>query len=99
MYKMSKNLGTVKWFNSTRGFGFITNLEDNADVKDLFVHHSGITVTNDVYKTLNTGEYVSFNIMEKDGKKYAVDITGLKGGKLLCEHPKMKRGDKDNISE
>ena len=54
---MSK--GTVKWFNPSKGFGFITP-EDNS--KDCFVHHSGIQ--GDGFKTLNEGERVEFDIVE-----------------------------------
>ena len=51
------NKGTVKWFNSEKGFGFITNSENN---EDLFVHFSGIA--SDGYKSLNDGDDVTFEI-------------------------------------
>ena len=51
------NKGTVKWFNSEKGFGFITNSENN---EDLFVHFSGIA--SDGYKSLNDGDNVTFDI-------------------------------------
>jgi len=54
-----RSTGTVKWFNETKGFGFITP-EDNS--KDCFVHHSGIQ--GDGFKTLNEGERVEFDIVE-----------------------------------
>ncbi|GAF67282.1 unnamed protein product [marine sediment metagenome] len=86
--------GCVKWFNSSRGYGFITNIDEkNGD--DLFVHHSGIVVNQDVYKTLTTGEYINYDISEKDGKKYAINITGIKGGKLLCEQEKRVKKEED----
>lgn len=75
--------GMVKWFNGSRGFGFVTNLEDNVDI---FAHHSGITTTEDCWKTLNMGEYVQFTIRKDDkGQDQAVGITGIKGGPLQCE--------------
>ena len=51
--------GTVKWFNETKGFGFITP-EDGS--KDCFVHHSGIQ--GDGFKTLNEGDKVQFDIVQ-----------------------------------
>lgn len=49
------NTGIVKWFNSEKGYGFITN--DNGG-DDVFVHFSAIQV--DGFKTLNEGQKVSF---------------------------------------
>ena len=51
--------GTVKWFNETKGFGFITP-EDGS--KDVFVHHSAIQGSG--YKTLNEGQNVSFETQQ-----------------------------------
>jgi CspA family cold shock protein len=51
------NKGTVKWFNSEKGFGFITN---EANGEDLFVHFSGIAVEG--FKTLEEGQQVTFEI-------------------------------------
>ncbi len=54
--------GTVKWFNSSKGYGFITSDEVQDDV---FVHYTAIE--GDGYKTLNEGDEVSFEITQ--GKK------------------------------
>lgn len=51
--------GTVKWFNETKGFGFIS-LDDGS--KDVFVHHSAIS--GDGFKTLSEGQRVEFNIVQ-----------------------------------
>ncbi|MDD3543443.1 MAG: cold-shock protein [Bacilli bacterium] len=56
------NQGTVKWFKSDKGFGFIT---DDETKEDIFVHFSGIV--GDGYKVLDEGQKVSFDI-EKDPK-------------------------------
>jgi len=53
--------GTVKWFNESKGFGFITS-EDGSDV---FVHYSSIQ--GDGFKSLAEGDRVSFDT-EKDLK-------------------------------
>ena len=53
---MSK--GTVKWFDATKGFGFIT--PENGG-KDLFVHHSEIQNGGD-YATLNDGQFVEYEV-------------------------------------
>ncbi len=54
--------GTVKWFNSSKGFGFVVP-DDGGD--DLFVHHSEIKTTG--YAALDEGQKVEFEIGE--GKK------------------------------
>ena len=51
--------GTVKWFNSEKGYGFITP-EDGS--KDVFVHFSGIEGTG--YKSLEDGQKVEFTVTQ-----------------------------------
>ena len=53
--------GTVKWFNDSKGYGFITTDEG----KDVFVHFSAIA--GDGFKTLAEGQKVSFDVV--DGEK------------------------------
>ena len=53
------NTGTVKWFDSQKGFGFITNEQSG---KDIFVHFSGIALNG--FKTLEEGQQVSFDITQ-----------------------------------
>ncbi|MDP3334688.1 MAG: cold-shock protein, partial [Methylococcaceae bacterium] len=48
---------TVKWFNNTKGFGFIAPAEGGEDV---FVHHS--VIQGDGFKTLTEGQTVSFDV-------------------------------------
>lgn len=54
--------GTVKWFNSRKGYGFITA----EDEQDVFVHFSEIQTTDDGFKTLYEGDKVEFEITEGD---------------------------------
>ena len=48
--------GIVKWFNSSKGYGFI----EQEDGPDVFVHHSGINASG--FKTLGEGDRVTFDI-------------------------------------
>ncbi|MGR6980672.1 transcription antiterminator/RNA stability regulator CspE [Testudinibacter sp. P27/CKL/0425] len=70
---MSKLTGTVKWFNSTKGFGFITPADGS---KDLFVHFSGIVGTN--YRTLEEGDKVEFTVQDSQRGPAAVDVVVTK---------------------
>ena len=65
-----KSNGTVKWFNSTKGFGFITPADGS---KDLFVHFSGILGNN--YRTLEEGDRVEFNVQDSQRGPSAVDVA------------------------
>lgn len=60
--KMTKIKGRVKWFNESKGFGFITPLDGS---KDVFVHFSAIQGIG--FKTLTEGQSVEFEI--QDGQK------------------------------
>ena len=57
-----RQTGTVKWFNDSKGFGFIAR---DGGEKDVFVHHSAIEM--DGFKTLKEGERVEF-IVEQGPK-------------------------------
>jgi cold shock protein len=61
--------GTVKWFNATKGYGFLS-AESGEDV---FVHFSAINV--DGYKTLEEGQEVEFEIVEGEKGPQATDVT------------------------
>lgn len=80
--------GRVKWFNNKAGYGFITVTDGPRSGSDIFVHHSTIQVENQQYKYLVQGEYVDFGITKTtsgDHEWQAVDVHGIKGGKLMCE--------------
>jgi len=65
-----RTTGTVKWFNDSKGFGFITR-EDGE--KDCFVHHSAIVGSG--FKTLREGERVEFDVVQGQKGPAAQNVT------------------------
>ncbi len=63
--------GTVKWFNSEKGYGFITTEEG----QDIFVHYSSIS--SEGFKTLNEGDKVQFEVTEGDRGPQATNVETL----------------------
>jgi CspA family cold shock protein len=61
--------GTVKWFNESKGYGFIST-EDGSDV---FVHYASIQGNG--YKSLNEGDSVSFDIEDSPKGRRAVNVV------------------------
>ena len=61
--------GTVKWFNNSKGYGFIA--QENGP--DVFVHHSGINASG--YKSLNEGDKVTFDIEQGPKGPSAVNVS------------------------
>ena len=66
------NNGTVKWFNSEKGYGFISN--DNGG-DDVFVHFSGIA--GDGFKSLEEGQAVQFDVTAGARGDQAVNVVRL----------------------
>lgn len=64
--------GIVKWFNESKGYGFITPDEGGSD---MFCHFSSIQI--DGFKTLNEGQRVSFEIGEGPKGKQAEQVTPI----------------------
>ncbi len=62
--------GQVKWFNDSKGFGFIT--ADGSD-KDIFVHYSAIQ--GDGFKTLDEGQKVTFELVQGPKGPLATNVT------------------------
>ena len=60
--------GTVKWFNDTKGYGFIT-LDDGTEA---FVHHSDID--GEGYKSLDEGQSVEFEVADSPKGKKATNV-------------------------
>ncbi len=65
-----RTTGTVKWFNETKGFGFITPTDGS---KDCFVHHSAIQSNG--FRTLNEGEQVEFDVVQGAKGPAAENVT------------------------
>lgn len=85
---VEKFTGRVKWFNNKAGYGFITVTDGHKSGSDVFVHHSSVKVVSEQYKYLVQGEYVEFALSTVAGDKHecqATDVSGIKGGKLMCE--------------
>ncbi len=63
--------GTVKWFNASKGYGFIRRQSG----EDVFVHFSAIQA--DGYKTLNEGQTVEFEVTKGPKGLQATNVTAL----------------------
>ncbi|CAA6660582.1 unnamed protein product [Spirodela intermedia] len=75
MAQGNRESGTVSWFNSQKGFGFI---KPDSGGEDLFVHQTSIR--SDGFRVLTEGDAVEFVIEEgDDGRSKAVDVTGPNG--------------------
>lgn len=66
---MSREKGKVKWFNNSKGYGFIARNEG----EDIFVHYSAIKV--DGYKTLKEGQDVEFTVSTGEKGLQAEDVV------------------------
>ena len=88
-----KLAGCVKWFNMKTGFGFLTVVQGvcGNDLKvgsEIFVHHSNVKVAEEQYRFLVQGEYVEFDVSNVANGQHscqAINVTGMFGGKLMCE--------------
>ena len=86
---LDRETGVVKWFNDTKGFGFI--IPDNDDAGgDIFVHYSDIQ--GDGFRMLLEGQSVEFEVGEQDdGRFRAIDVTGPDGEQIISVQSKPIR--------
>ncbi len=68
-----REIGTVKWFNGSKGYGFITRAKGD----DLFVHFRSII--GDGYRTLEEGQRVAFTVAKGDKGLQAENVTVVAG--------------------
>lgn len=64
-------MGTVKWFNAAKGYGFIAR----EGGQDLFVHFSEIQDTGNGYRSLNEGDQVEFTVGESPKGPQAIQVA------------------------
>jgi cold shock protein len=64
--------GTVKWFNDSKGFGFITSDQG----QDLFVHHTDIVAEG--YRTLEEGAKVEFEVIQGEKGPRAKNVQAIR---------------------
>lgn len=86
---MSRVIGNVKWYDSKKGYGFVTLVTPDLDNtgNDVFVHYSNINVSEGNYKRLFPGEYIEFELGPgNDGRSVCLNVSGLHGGLILCEN-------------
>mmetsp|Transcript_2153 Transcript_2153/g.3125 ORF Transcript_2153/g.3125 Transcript_2153/m.3125 type:complete len:125 (-) Transcript_2153:214-588(-) len=80
MFMAEKVTGSVKWFDSQKGFGFI--VPDDEDMQDVFVHQTEIQAEG--FRSLAEGEQVEFEVEldGKTGKSKAVKVSGPDGANV-----------------
>jgi cold shock CspA family protein len=89
-----RQMGQVKWFNNKAGYGFITMTGEGGVQTDIFTHYSTVRVQDTQYKFLVQGEYVEFDLVDSTSENHkfqATNVTGMNGGKLMCETRQMNR--------
>ena len=90
---MTKETGTVKWFNTKKGFGFITRESNNEDV---FVHFSNIE--GDGFRTLHDGDAVEFIVSDGEKGPQAEQVVAMLGAQHAQAAPSTDEAPADDDS-
>jgi CspA family cold shock protein len=108
---LKREVGQVKWFDRTKGYGFITQLSNNTDI---FIHFSQIYGEHNAFRYLVAGEYVEFAPVtlgsgpgqgQSQGhggleeKIVASEVTGIQNGKLMYQVSSELRKESEDFKE
>lgn len=83
LQEFGSHTGRVIRFFNRKGYGFIHDLKDNTDY---FVHNTELRVQEGCYRKLYPGEYVSYSLVEREGKQVCSQVRGILGYPLLVEN-------------
>ncbi|UKJ88734.2 cold shock protein [Theileria orientalis] len=86
---MARLSGTCKWFNSKKGYGFITL--DNGE--DVFVHQSEIYA--DGFRSLRENEKVELEVVLENDRKKAIHVTGPEGDYVMGSQNELFRSNRN----
>lgn len=82
-------LGSVKWFNNKKGYGYVTVKEGPLAKEDIFTHHTSINIPEGKYRYLVAGEYVHIQVKDYDGDNHLYQASSIKApcddGLIMCE--------------
>jgi cold shock CspA family protein len=87
MSASAPRIAWTKFFDATKGYGFLLDVETG---KDVFVHFSALQCRERGWRGLYKGEYVNYRpSLNADGRSAAAEVTGVAGGPLMCEASAM----------
>lgn len=69
-----RTVGTVKWFNGSKGYGFIA---PDGEAEDVFVHYSAIRSDGGGFRNLEEGDRVEFSVEQSPKGPQAVDVVKI----------------------